>query len=126
MADLTPNITGLLRRWGVFVEDIGAAEVTKFVIRSSNGQENIIVDLTSSPEVWQHPWQLVQESRLRQKLRESVTNNISNAYPSTLHGSATLASTDHESGRMVLANGTAIEADVVIAADGIYVSEILS
>lgn len=128
MADLTPNITGLLRRWGVAVGDIGAVEVTKLVQRFSNGEENVIVDLAGPLEMWQHPWQLVQASRLRQKLRDVVASNSSDAHPLTLHKSATLqvASADPETGRVLLADGTAIEADVVVAADGIHVSEILS
>ena len=124
MADLTPNITGLLRRWGVLTENLGAVEVTKLVSRFSNGDGNAIVDLGGSPELWQHAWELVKGVRLYQQFRDIVNNDSRHAHSITLHQSATLPSVDPETGRVILADRTLIDVDVVITADGIHVSGI--
>jgi len=124
VADLTPNITGLLRRWGVRVEDAGAVDVTKLAVRSSTGEETVIADLSTSPEMWQHPWQQVQSLRLYQTLRDIAIDGIKP--PATLHKSATLASADPEAGRVLMQNGTAVEADVIVGADGLHVSGTMS
>lgn len=121
---LTPNVNGLLRRWGIFAETIGAIDVSRLVEYASTGEEQRVTDLTGSNKMWQHPWQLVQHSLLHKKLRDMVVKDGGQGIPSVLHKSVPVTNADPETGRILLADGTPIEADVIIAADGIFVRRI--
>ena len=121
VVDLTPNVNGLLRRWGVFAETIGGVEVSGLAECAATGEEQRAVDLTGSNQMWQHPWELVQKDLLLKKLRDMATKNGSHHVPLTLHESTTVESVDPVTGRILLADSTSIEADVIVAADGIHV-----
>lgn len=113
---LTPNVTGLLRRWGVFAERFGGIDVDALVECNATGEEERGMEFTGKNKMWQHPWQVVPYVRLREKLREVVEDG-----GSVLHKALVIVDADPENGRLKLADGTEMEADVIIAADGIYV-----
>jgi 2-polyprenyl-6-methoxyphenol hydroxylase-like FAD-dependent oxidoreductase len=88
------------------------------------GGEERAVDLTAVNRMWQHPWHIIHRALLHNKLREAATTETGPGSPAVLHTSAKVTSVDCEAGRIILADGTSIDADVIVGADGIYVSNI--
>lgn len=68
--------------------------------------------------MWQHPWLLVHRVHLHDRLKR-----IAISKGAVLKNSAKVLSADASAGTITLEDGTTVSADVVIGADGIYVSD---
>lgn len=121
---MTPNSNGLLRRWGIFVDNFGANEISGLAESAFTGGEKRITDLTNLNKMWQHPWHSVDANLLRSRLEEVATTEDGPTSPAVLHTSAMVANIDSEAGRIILADGSSINADVIVGADGVDVSNI--
>jgi len=119
--ELTPNVNGLLRRWGILAKSIGGIELSGVVEQTSTGAKQKVTDLTGAKSIWQHPWELVETASLLKKLRDITINGDDNNAHSTLHKSVTVKTVDPEAGQILLDDGTQVEADIIVVADGIHV-----
>lgn len=72
--------------------------------------------------MWQHPWLLSHRVNLHEKLKTLATCEDGVGPPARLHTSSRIVSLAPEQGEVTLADGTTVKGDVVLGADGIYVS----
>lgn len=119
---LAPNSNGVLRRWGIFAEEFGAVRMDRIQERLSPGSIMKDVNCTIPNKQWQHSWLLSHRVNLHEKLKSLATSEDGAGPPARLHTSAKVASLDPEEGEITLADGTTVVGDVVLGADGIYVS----
>lgn len=119
---LAPNSNGVLRRWGIFAEEFGAVECSSFQEHLASGQIIKTVDASQASKMWQHPWLLSHRVNLHEKLKLLATSEKGEGTPVKLHTATKVVSVDAEKGKVELADGTIVEGDVVLGADGIYVS----
>lgn len=118
---LAPNANGLLRRWGIYPETFGANPSLHFKERNLHNQGGFDVDISKSQDQWQHPWQLVHRAYLHNEIRNVAIQEGGVGSPAKVHVASKVVSADPEKGELKLENGTTIQADVILGADGIYV-----
>lgn len=121
---LAPNANGLLRKWGIFAEDFGATLMQYMEERSEKGDKLKDMDLRGMNAQWQHPWHLSHRINLHEKLKTIATAEDGVGTPARLHTSSKIVSVDAEKGQVSLADGTTVTGDVILGADGIYVSDV--
>ncbi|KAI0974292.1 hypothetical protein F4678DRAFT_486179 [Xylaria arbuscula] len=117
---LAPNANGILRRWGLFAETFGANSADRVVERSFTGEIIRDVDMTTLNKMWQHPWQLVHRVELHNKLKETATSKAEPGIPAVIRNASKVVDVDVDAGVVTLEDGTAVTADIVIGADGVY------
>lgn len=85
---------------------------------------HILQDMDSSVanKRWQHTWLLSHRVNLHEKLKNLVTAKEGSGPPAKLHTASKVVDLDPEKGQVELADGTTVIGDVVLGADGIYVS----
>lgn len=119
---MAPNANGLLRRWGLVPEDFGANLMCHYKELQQNGAIIKEMDLTGPNQLWQHPWQLVHRVGLHEALKKAATETERPGKPAVLSTASKVEEVDPAKGTITLADGTVVEADVILGADGIYVS----
>jgi 2-polyprenyl-6-methoxyphenol hydroxylase-like FAD-dependent oxidoreductase len=119
---LAPNANGLLRRWGIYAENFGANTMSAFVECAYTGAVIKDIDLRTPNKMWQHPWHLVHRIALHDNLKKAAMSDDGLGIPAILQTSSKVLRVDGEAGRLVFDSGKFINADVIIGADGIYVS----
>ena len=120
---MAPNSNGLLRRWGITAEGIGATNTDWLREFRYTGGVLKEIPLFMANKRWQHPWQLVHRVALHDKLKKLATEEGAGVGPpARLHTSSTVVDIDPEKGIVTLESGETISADLVVGADGIYVS----
>jgi 2-polyprenyl-6-methoxyphenol hydroxylase-like FAD-dependent oxidoreductase len=82
------------------------------------------MDLTTPNKRWQHPWLLIHRVALHDQLKKVATGDDGPGIPAKLHTSTKAVDFDAELGTVAFENGTSITADVIVGADGIYVSAV--
>lgn len=82
------------------------------------------IDVRDEQKMWQHPWQFSHRVNLHEKLKALATAEDKGAVgtPAKLHTSSKVVSLDPAKGEVQLADGTTVTGDVILGADGIYVS----
>lgn len=120
---LAPNSNGVLRRWGIFAEEFGAVACNVIQERMAHGSVIKAIDCTESNKMWQHPWLLSHRVSLHEKLKSLATSEKGVGPPVKLHTSSKVVRMDPEKGEIELADGTTVTGDVILGADGIYVSQ---
>lgn len=111
----------MLRRWGIFAEEFGAVQLNRIQERSYSGHLIKDIDGSVPNKQWQHPWLLSHRVNLHEKLKALVIETEGSGPPASLHTSSKVVHLDPEKGRVELADGTVVQGDVVLGADGIYV-----
>jgi 2-polyprenyl-6-methoxyphenol hydroxylase-like FAD-dependent oxidoreductase len=122
---LTPNGNGILRRWGIFAEEFGGTLLNRRFEFHYNGEPILDEDLATPNLRWEHPWHLVHRVALHGRLKRAATGEDGRGLPAILHTSSEVVHVSPERGKITLVNGTIIEADVIIGADGVHVSVFL-
>ncbi|OHW92982.1 FAD binding domain-containing protein [Colletotrichum incanum] len=117
---LAPNSNGLLRRWGIYAETFGANPSHHFKERDLHNQGGFDVDISKSEGQWQHPWQLVHRAYLHNELRNVAVVEDGVSPPAKVHVASKVISANPEKGELQLEDGTTVQADVILGADGIY------
>ncbi|GKT42347.1 FAD-dependent monooxygenase OpS4 [Colletotrichum spaethianum] len=117
---LAPNSNGLLRRWGIYAENFGANPSHHFKERDQHNQGGFDVEVKKTADMWQHPWQLVHRAYLHNEIRNVATAEDGVSPPAKLHVSSKVISANPEKGELQLEDGTTVQADVILGADGIY------
>lgn len=95
-------------------------------IRQLRGTGEVVTDhdLREPNKMWQHPWHLAHRVGLHNKLKDAATSKQAPGPPATLHTASRVSSVDCDAGRIVLEDGLAVPADVIIGADGVNVSRV--
>jgi len=104
-------------------EDFGAVEMCRLAEYDSKGIETRKVDLQEQNKMWQHPWMLVHRVRLHDRLKLVATGKDGQGTPAELHLSSKVVEVDPENASFVLESGEKVHADLILGADGIYVSK---
>ncbi|EEU46023.1 uncharacterized protein NECHADRAFT_92755 [Fusarium vanettenii 77-13-4] len=117
---LTPNGNGILRRWGIFAEEFGGTLLNRRFEFHYNGEPILDEDLTKPNLRWEHPWHLVHRVALHERLKRAATGEDEIGLPAILHTSSEVVHVSPERGKIILVDGTIIEADVIIGADGVH------
>lgn len=107
-------------------EDFGAVEMCRLAEYNEKGVETRKVDLQEQNKMWQHPWMLVHRVKLHDRLKQVAAGKEGKGTPAELHLSSKVVEVDPENASFVLETGEKVQADVVLGADGIYVSDIES
>ncbi|KAK5130000.1 hypothetical protein LTR08_002555 [Meristemomyces frigidus] len=119
---LASNANGLLRRLGLRVEDIGAVEcthVTEYL--PYNGELKYQIDVkTIGDKLWAHPWHLVHRAHLHTALREMATGPDGKGNPAKLHLGSRVKLADQENASITLEDGTRVQGDLLVGADGVH------
>ncbi|KAI9166928.1 hypothetical protein HJFPF1_03043 [Paramyrothecium foliicola] len=103
---LAPNSNGIFRRWGLFAEDFGANLASRVKEFRSSGQLIKEMDLTVA-------------NAILKALAMSSADTFP-GHPAQLHTSNRVTNIDPEAGTVVLENDVAVQADLVVGADGVY------
>ncbi|KAJ2907051.1 hypothetical protein MKZ38_008619 [Zalerion maritima] len=117
---LAPNANGLLRRWGIYAEEFGAASTNFINDYSASSQVLKSVDLREPNKRWQHPWHLIHRVALHEKLKSVASTEDGPGYPAKLNTASRVVDVDPAKATLTLENGTVVTGDVVIGADGVY------
>ncbi|KAF2111908.1 FAD binding domain-containing protein [Lophiotrema nucula] len=116
---LAPNANGVLRRLGIFAESFGANTMDKLVEYTFSGEQQRSLDLSESNKQWQHPWHLAHRIDLHNALKAAATNSIGNG-SARLQTSSVVTGVDPASGTVTLKDGTHIQGDLIVGADGVH------
>lgn len=103
-------------------EEFGAVTMSQLAEYDEKGAETRRVDLTEQNKMWQHPWMLVHRVRLHDRLKQVATADMGDGRPAVLHLSSKVVAIDVDNATITLENGDRIQADLILGADGIYVS----
>ncbi|KAH7170583.1 hypothetical protein EDB81DRAFT_941469 [Dactylonectria macrodidyma] len=117
---MAPNANGLLRRWGLIPETFGANLMSYYNEFQHSGAVIKKMDLTGPNKQWQHPWQLVHRVGLHDALKKAATDTNGPGKAAVLKTASKVEDVDPAKGTITLADGTTVEADLILGADGIY------
>ncbi|KAI6997811.1 FAD/NAD(P)-binding domain-containing protein [Hortaea werneckii] len=119
---LASNCNGLLRRMGLFAEDLGAVECTtvkEFLPQTA--QMKYTVDAKRmGDKLWTHPWHLAHRAHLHTALRNMATDSNGKGTPAKLHLACRVKSVDPDSATITLEDGSEFHGDLLIGADGVH------
>ena len=116
---LAPNCNGLLRRIGLIPEDIGANEFASLASYGAHGELKERRDFRPMNRMWQHPWQLVHRAHLHTALKEMAISPKGKGRPVNLHTASAVEAVDPEKATITLKNGSTVQGDLIIGADGV-------
>jgi len=111
------NANGVLRQLDIIPETFGVVGMHYVLEYGQKGEVFMKVPLEGSSEMWQHPWQLVHRARLHDALKKKAAS-----LGVILHTGSKVLQENPEAATLKLSDGRETEADLVIGADGIYVS----
>jgi 2-polyprenyl-6-methoxyphenol hydroxylase-like FAD-dependent oxidoreductase len=120
---LAPNCNGLLRRFGLKPEDVGANLMEGFYEVDYKGIVHMDVPTGGErAKMWQNPWQITHRVHLHNELKRMATGNDGVGKPVVLHTSAKVIDIDPLKGSLTLENGEVYFGDLVLGADGVGVN----
>lgn len=118
---LAPNANGLLRRFGLCVENIGAVECGGITEFKSDGTPNFSSTLADiNKKMWAHPWHLVHRAHLHTTLKDIATGSAGKGRPANLQVSSRVKNVNPQSGIITFEDGSQVRGDLVIGADGVH------
>lgn len=116
--NVMPNCSGLLSDLGVDLTDIGAVDCRGHLMLSPNGECMHKADFVG--QKFKHRYCLVHRARLHTALKEIAVCEDGDGPPVRLHVSSRVKLADPEVANLTLEDGSTIQGDVVIGADGVH------
>ncbi|GAB1734024.1 hypothetical protein NU195Hw_g6716t1 [Hortaea werneckii] len=119
---LASNCNGLLRRMGLFAEDLGAVECTtvKEFLPHTAEMKYTVDAKRMGDKLWTHPWHLAHRAHLHTGLRKLATDSDGKGTPAKLHLACRVKSVDPDSATITLEDGSEYHGDLLIGADGVH------
>ena len=117
---LAPNGVGLLRFLGLHPELGGAVPMNNIRFFRHTGEQFSHEDRKATACKWQNEWLLASRINLLGELLRLATTTEGKGKPVTVHTSNKIQSVDPEKGTIELEEGSVIQGDVVIGADGVH------
>lgn len=119
---LASNANGLLRRLGLKVEDIGAVGCDSVVeYFPHNAELKYSIDTKKiCDNLWAHPWHLVHRAHLHTALNKMATGQDGKGKPAKLHVASRVKFANPATAAITLEDGTLIQGDVIVGADGVH------
>ena len=117
---LAPNGVGLLRFLGLHPELGGAVPMNKIRFFRHTGEQFAAEDRKITADKWQNEWLLASRVNLLGELLRLATTTEGKGKPVTVHTSSKIRSVDPKKGTLELEDGSMIQGDIVIGADGVY------
>jgi salicylate hydroxylase len=119
---LPPNVNGLLRRYGMIPEDHGA-NICEWVSQGKpNGEKYFSGDMRGLKYAFAYPWQLCHRIDLHNALKVIATREEGLGRPVVIHLQSKVVAVDVEKTTITLRDGTVVESNLIIGADGVHVS----
>ncbi|KAF2728095.1 FAD/NAD(P)-binding domain-containing protein [Polyplosphaeria fusca] len=116
---LAPNANALVRRMGLYAEEIGANPTLKMTQYLPNGKVLFSSDLAEQNKRWPHPWLLAHRVHLHSEFKRRATTEEGKGKPVALRTSTRVKDVSGD-GIVTLESGEQISADVVVGADGVH------
>ncbi|RWA04709.1 hypothetical protein EKO27_g10391 [Xylaria grammica] len=117
---LTPNSNGLLRRLGLYAEELRANLMEGMAEYDSKGNLIQRTELSVQNELWQHPWLLVHRVHLHEELKRLAISADGKGIPVELRLRSRVTQVDPSASTVVMESGEVVRGDVVIGADGVH------
>ena len=111
---MQPNANGILRRFGINVEDFGGNLMLRHTEYEADGLTIKSASLENVQKMWQHPWMLVHRVHLHAALCKAAVERGAD-----LQYSRRVAAVDAQNAAVTLADGTELQGDLIIGADGV-------
>ncbi|KAH7014592.1 uncharacterized protein B0I36DRAFT_355783 [Microdochium trichocladiopsis] len=116
---IAPNAYGLLKRFGLVPEDIGANPVKGVTEWDVHGNIKADIDTSRGAGLWQHPWVLTHRVGLHTALQDLATGAKGPNKPAILKTGCRVMQVDAEAGTITFEDGTTASGDLIIGADGV-------
>ncbi|KAK2736756.1 hypothetical protein FQN55_001518 [Onygenales sp. PD_40] len=118
---LAPNCNGILRRFGIYAESIGANSFNTVASFDPSGELVHEIDLKGPNSEWQHPYHFVHRRELHNALKNKATEQTGKGIPVTLQLSSRVIDIGCDDEVFVkMENGGIYTGDIVIGADGVH------
>jgi salicylate hydroxylase len=110
---LAPNVTRILREWGVDLDVLKPVTARRIQERDYNNEvvSEVVMD---SEKIFGSPWWWVHRVDLHSACRKLATDPDGPGKPTDIILGKAVVSCDPENGTVVLNDGTTLEADVII------------
>jgi 2-polyprenyl-6-methoxyphenol hydroxylase-like FAD-dependent oxidoreductase len=115
-------VNSLLRRFGIQPEEHGAVTCQYVSEYNTKGERIFLRDIRPFAGAYPYPWQLCHRVDLHNALKETATSTTVPGTPVIIHLSSRVKSVNCEAPSITLENGTTIEGDLIIGADGVHSS----
>ncbi|GAA6037985.1 hypothetical protein JCM8097_009526 [Rhodosporidiobolus ruineniae] len=116
---LGPNASKIALQWGLDLDRLRACEVNYFHELGSDGRTHFRIPIKGREE-FGAPWLLNHRVDLHNELRRLATRDDGPGSPAVLRTAAKVVQVDPEAGIVQLEGGEVLQADAIIAADGIH------
>lgn len=117
---LAPNANGLLRRFGLYAEKIGAVECKGVTEFKPDGSLKYSINLGQVNKMWAHPWHLVHRAHLHTALKEMAVGEAGKGKPAKLHVSRRAKAIDPATATVTFDDGSEVQGDLIVGADGVH------
>ncbi|KAJ5627316.1 hypothetical protein N7528_004743 [Penicillium herquei] len=117
---LPPNVNGLLRRMGIHPEEFRCNDAEFVSVFDSQGNVVTSKDVRNLREIYPFPWQLSHRIDLHEALKAKATSLDGPGVPVTIHLRSKVLDCDPARPSLTLADGSQIQGDFLIGADGVH------
>ena len=117
---LAPNANGLLRRFGLYAENIGAVECKGVTEFNPDGSLKYSIDLSQANKMWSHPWHLVHRAHLHTALKDIAVGEAGKGKLARLHVSSRVKAVDSATATLHFDDNSQVQGDLIIGADGVH------
>jgi salicylate hydroxylase len=123
---IPPNVNGLLRRYGLIPEDHRAVTCEWVSEEMPNGDVKFRRNLEGLKHAFAYPWQLIHRIDLHNALKNIAKDEKGDGKPVVIHLQSRVTSVDIEKTSITLQDGQVVTGDLILGADGVHASLILS
>ncbi|KAL5603719.1 hypothetical protein FOVSG1_006469 [Fusarium oxysporum f. sp. vasinfectum] len=116
---IAPNCHGLLQRFNIFPEKLGANKTNGIVEFDHNGNVRMSKDLRQDNSKWPYAWVLCHHAHLHEALKEAATSQTRQGEPVVLATANPVVAVDVISTTVTLADGSFFSGDLILGADGV-------